>query len=147
MVDMAMDATVGYQAQQVQGPAQRGGAPGGGGQGGVVEKRAVRDGIVDQDQILANDTAGAQGDVPHLGVTHLAIRQPHGPSRGLQGGMGVASEVAIQLGRACQGDGVVGLGGVDPEAVENDEQGGSARYSGPVGHLRDSRLDWGPGQG
>ena len=140
MADMAMDAPVGDQAQQMQGPAQFGGAPGGGGQGGIVEEGAVRDGVVDQHQVLANDTTRAQGDVPHLGVAHLAVRQTHGPARGLQGSVGIEGEVAIQLGRARQGDGVVGLGGVDPEAVENDEQDGSARYIGPVGHLRDSRL-------
>ena len=57
----------------MQRPALRRGAAGGGDQDLVAEEGAIGDGIIDQHQILANHAAGAQGDVPHLGIPHLAI--------------------------------------------------------------------------
>ena len=126
------------QPQQMQGPALGRGPAGGGDQDLVTVEGVIGDGVIDQDQVLADHAPGTQGDVPHLGIAHLAIGQSYRPSRGLQAGMGIEGEIAVEMGCARQGDGIVRLGGIDAETIQDHQQDGTAGDSGPVGHYQDS---------
>ena len=73
MVDVAVHPAVRHQTHQVDRAPLGGRGLDGGDERRVLEKAAVGDGVVDQDQVLANGAAGAQGHVADLGVAHLPV--------------------------------------------------------------------------
>lgn len=78
----------------------------------VAGKLALLDGLVNADDVLPDDTAGANVQVADLGVAHEALRQTDGEGGGLElseasGGLG---EI-VHHGGVCVGDGIAVLGG------------------------------------
>ena len=52
--------------------------------------------------------------------------------------MGVEGEIVVEPGGARQGDGIVRLGGIDAETIQDHQQNGAAGNGGPVGHCQNS---------
>ena len=73
VVDMAVDATIGTKADQVECLAAGHQAVGQGIELRVVVDAAVAHGLRDPHQLLADHTSSADGEVPDLGVAHLAV--------------------------------------------------------------------------
>ena len=73
-------------------------------------KGAVLDRLVDAQQILLDDGAGAEVQVPDLRVPHLPLGQPDGLAPGGQRGVGVGAPELVEDRRIRQLDGVPGAG-------------------------------------
>ncbi len=117
---LGVDATVGYEADEVEGVAAVGDVHGFE-EGGVGEELAGVDGVVDAGDVHADDAAGAEVEVADFAVAHLAVGQADVVVAGVDEGVGVLAEEAVVGGLAGEGDGVaVGFGAVAP-AVENGE--------------------------
>ncbi len=86
-----------------------------------LEERTVGDGRIDPGQLLQHRPAGAEVQMPDLGVAHLAGRQPYGPVRSLERRVRPAGEEASPAGHvgSCNRVGVAFP--ADPEAVQDDE--------------------------
>ena len=104
MRDMAVDAAVGHQAHEVDGAPVGHGAVDRLAQHGVARERAVLDRQVDPGELLVDDPAGADVEVPDLGVAHLPLGQPDGQPgardrrpwvRARRGGRGSASSASV----------------------------------------------------
>jgi hypothetical protein len=57
----------------------------------------------------------------HLGVAHLAVRQPDRLARRLQRRVRVLGPKAVEDGRLSELDGIAGTGRCEPPPVEDDE--------------------------
>ena len=121
MSHVAVHAAVGDESQKMH----RGAAPDGLGEGvlehAVHEERAVLDGLGDARQVLVDDAAGTDVQVPHLGVAHLARRQPHGRARGVERAVRVRGAQTVERGRARQADSVAGTIGRLTPAVHDHQ--------------------------
>ena len=107
MVNMAVNAAIGAESQQVQGAIavhqtfcevlkNLGGL-----------ELVLADGVADPHQLLANDPTCTDGEVPHLGVAHLLIRQPHMGPTGLDQRVRVGVPESFHHRRVALADGVV----------------------------------------
>ena len=130
LIDVAVHAPIRDQAHQVDRPTGGGGLAGGGGQDRIREEAPIRDGGIDQDQVLLDHPAATQAHVSDLGVAHLSVRQADGQPGGQEGAVRKARVVLVELGRLGDGDGVVGLARIEPEAVQDDEDHRAARCLG-----------------
>ena len=74
---VAVHAAIGQQAHQVQGAAVLLTVLHGLQQGGVLEKGAVLNLLRNPGQLLVNDAPGSHVQMAHLGIAHLAFRQPY----------------------------------------------------------------------
>ena len=96
MLDVAMDATIGENAGEVQRgtvnfSSGHGTAPGLG-----LPNRAVGKGCFDACSALGDNLASAHGVVADFGVAHLPGRQAYSSARGLQGHCLAGGDSAIQ---------------------------------------------------
>ena len=77
---------------------------------------------VDPRQVLHHDAAGAEVQMPDLGVAHLPVGKPHGqPGRG-QGGRRIPLPERVEHGRRGQRDCVARAVRREPPAVEHDQR-------------------------
>ena len=77
VIDMAVHPAIGAETHQVQ-TATIGQQPIGQGiEGGIAAERAVPNGLADSYQFLADDPAGADGEMANLGIAHLIVGQAH----------------------------------------------------------------------
>src|SRR4051812_5437897 len=79
------------------------------------------DGIADPHQLLLYHPAGADVQVPDLGVAHLSVRQPDIAARGVQEGMRAALPELREGRGPGEADGIVGLIFTPAEAVEDNQ--------------------------
>ena len=80
--------------------------------------------LADAHQLLADDAAGADGQMTDLGITHLPVREPDGTAAGFDQSMGVGMPEGIHHGGVSSPDGVVTvLTGVTP-AIQNGQHNG-----------------------
>ena len=86
--------------------------------------RAAR--AVDACELLMDDAAGADVQMPDLGVAHLALRQADRLAGRLKA-RALAREQLIEKRRARKRDGVAGTCGRKPEAVHDDEAHGKRK--------------------
>jgi len=56
---------------------------------GTLEQLPVADALVDAGEVLVDDPAGAQVQMPHHGIPHLPLRKTDGFAAGGEGGAGV----------------------------------------------------------
>ena len=77
MVNVAVDAAIGAEPQQVQGAITAHHPFGKLLQHFGGFELVVANGVADSHQLLSNNSPSADGEVPHLGVAHLLIRQTH----------------------------------------------------------------------
>ena len=87
----------------------------------VLEQLARLDGPVHPHEVLEQDAARADRQVPHLGVAHLALRQADGGARRGELGMRVVPPQPVEDGRLGELDRVTGARRRDSPAVEDDE--------------------------
>ena len=105
---VAVHAAVGDEAQQVQRGASSHRLRERVLEHAVGEERAILDGLGDAREVLVNDAAGADVQVPDLGVAHLARRQPHGRPRGLKRAVRVRGQQTVERGGTRLADGIAG---------------------------------------
>ena len=72
------------------------------GEHGVVEQRAVLDRQVDARELLVDDAAGADVEVPDLGVAHLPLGQPDGEPGARERRPRAAREQPVEVGRVAR---------------------------------------------
>ena len=125
VVDVRVHAAVRDEARDVQDAAPVARRGDGRPQRRVERERAVRHGVADAHQVLRDDAAGSEVEVPDLGVAHLTLGQAHGTTRGDQRGVRIALPERVEHRRASERHGVSGLRGRESEAVEHDERDGS----------------------
>ena len=127
VIHRRVHAALGDQTQQVEAArvARRGA---GVAQHLVLGEGAVLDRVVDALEVLGHDLAGAQVQVAHLRVAHLALGQAHGGAPRGQLGVRVLLPQLVEHRRVGQLDGVARPGLGQPPAVQ-DDQG-----DGRVGH-------------
>ena len=106
-------------------------------QRGVLEEGPVLDRAVDPLQVLVEHAAGADRQVPDLGVAHLAGREADRLARRLQGRVRVLGPEAVEDGRLGQVDRVPRPWRRAAPAVEDDE-----RYEARLRSLRTARAAW-----
>ena len=119
VVDVAVHSAIGAEPNQVKGLAIGEQLVGQGVEGWIGGNAAVLDGLANPHQFLANNPARTNGEVPYLGVAHLAIRQANGPTTGFNQGVGIGMPKGIH-DRCCRGtDGVMGFLMAVAPAIEN----------------------------
>src|SRR5436190_6368657 len=112
-----MDAAVRHEAEQVDAPSPLERAL----EGGAVEEGSILDRLVHAHQILVEPAAGADRQVPDLGIAHLPRRQPDGLARGHERRVRVLAPEPVEDRRLGQLDGVARPLRGAPPAVEDDE--------------------------
>src|SRR2546421_577994 len=91
----------------------------------VLEELAAFDRLVHAHEVLEEDAARADREVPDLGVAHLACRQADGLAGSLELPVRIVAPEPVEDGRLGELDRVSRPGWSDPPAVEDDE-----RYEG-----------------
>ena len=90
----------------------------------VLGERAVLDRGVDPRQVLGDDRAGPQVEMPDLGVAHLPLGEPDArPHRG-QRGVGMLLPQLVEDRRLRQRDRVAGPGLSEPPAIQHHQADG-----------------------
>jgi hypothetical protein len=97
------------QAQQVQAAAFGHAGVGEPGPGRPHGEIALFQAARDADQVLVDDAAGADGQVPDLAVAHLPVGQAHVQAAGAQGGEGVVAQQRLVEPRMGADDRVADL--------------------------------------
>jgi hypothetical protein len=90
-------------------------------QRGIAEERAVDDRRGHARVLLQHALAGSDVEVSHLGVAHLALRQPDRWPRRLELRVWPLTCEAVQMRRGGQRDGVGLAAWIDPPAVHHDQ--------------------------
>jgi hypothetical protein len=129
MVLVGVDATGGDEAHQMAGTAVGLQASDHGGEGRVAGQAAVDDGLADSRQFLHDDPAGADVEVPDLGIAHLAFGQADIEARCAQEGVRPAHQ-QVECRGVGLADGIVMLVFAPSPAVEDDEHDGTGRRGG-----------------
>ncbi len=119
MFQVAVDAAVGQEAQQVQGSPRRN-AVHSYSQARVGKESPGLNVLADSGQVLIDHPAGADIQVPHFRVAHLTGGQAHLAAAGSQEGSGISAVQLINIRRVSSQDGIACLGPNAP-AVHNDQ--------------------------
>ncbi len=127
---VGVDAARADEADQVEPPVGPGRARAGLEERRALEERAVGDGGVDARQVLQHGPPGAEVQVAHLRVAHLAGGQPDGVFRGAERGMGPVAPQRAPGRHVRGGDGVRRGIPPDPEPVEDDQDDGARTRRG-----------------
>ena len=93
---------------------------------GIVDHGVIADGAgaashVDARELLMHHTAGADVEMPHLGVAHLTVWKAHGLSRGFKLGVRAGFEQLVEHRRGCQRHGVARTRWRQAQAVHDDQ--------------------------
>jgi len=125
MAIVGMDAARTDQAHQVQAPLHIGGAPYGREQHRVAREGTIGHGGVDTGQLLQDDSTGAQVEVAHLAVAHLAGRQADRLTRGVKRGVRPAAQQCPPSRHLRRRDSVYLRIATQAESVEHDDDDGT----------------------
>ena len=87
----------------------------------VLQQRVVAAGVVDLHQILVDDPAAADIEVPHLAVAHLALRKAHILAAGGEVAVRISGSQGVDFRRAGGIDGIGGIGRAFSPAVEDHQ--------------------------
>ena len=99
MADVAVDATVGQQAAQVQGTVVLQNVVHGIVERIVIEKAALLDGFCNFRQLLIDDAPSADVQVADLGISHLPFWKAYSKAAGLQLRVGPVGKQTVKIGR------------------------------------------------
>jgi len=127
--DVAVDAAVGEQSHQVDGPALTHSAVDRLEEHGVRVDGAVGDREIDPREFLIDHAAGSDVEVTDLRVAHLVFRQPHVLPGAGHGRPGEALEEPVQGGSVRERHGVAGTRRRKAVAVHDHEQ---SRQTQPI---------------
>src|SRR5215210_702167 len=122
VVEVRVDAALRDEAEQVDGRPSLARALEGTGERPVREERAVANRRVQTLQVLEEDPSGADREMAHLRVAHLAGRQPDGLAGGREPRVRVLAPDAVEHRRPRELDRVSGTRRRAPPAVEDDER-------------------------
>ncbi len=84
--------------------------------------------LVDARQVLLDDRARAEVEVPDLAVAHLALGQPDGPAAGGQLRVRIARPEVVEDGRLGERDALPGPSGATPQPSSTTRQPRGRRY-------------------
>ena len=92
----------------------------------IVDHGVIADGAgaashIDTRELLMHHAAGADVEMPHLGVAHLTLRQAHGLSRGFELCVRACFEQLIEHRRGCQRHGIARTRRRQAQAVHDDQ--------------------------
>ena len=122
MLLVGMDAAIGEQADQVQGPLAFAGVVHGLGDGWEVGELIVDDEGIDAGDVHADYAAGADVEMADFTVAHLAVGQADEVLTGADEGVGVFREQLVVGGLAGQRDGVgFGPGAIAPSVEDGED--------------------------
>lgn len=107
MADVAVDAAIGAEPEQMEGAALTQQPISQLVQGRVGRQAAIAYGLADPHQLLTDDPAGANREMAHLRIAHLAVRQTHLSAAGLNQGVGIGLPEGIHHRCAGRMDRVV----------------------------------------
>ena len=130
--DVAVDAAVGQQAEDVQRAVPLLAVVHGLNIGLILKEGAVLNGLGDPGQILEHHPARADVGVTHLGVAHLPLRQAHVHAGGRQLAAGVLGKDLVQVGGTGGGNGVAGLVAPQAKTVHDNEGSRCFTHSLPL---------------
>ena len=140
---VAVHAAARHQTHEVQRAAAAGGLGARLLEHAVGEEVAVGDRLADAREVLVDDAAGADVEMPDLGVAHLARRQPHRRAGCLEGAVRVRGQQPVEDGSGGQAHGVAGTGGRAAPAVQDHEHDrplhAARRREGRVAGVRGQR--------
>ena len=122
VVEVRVDASLGDEAEQVNVPSTLPCPCESADERGVVEEGAVPDREVDPHQVLEEHAAGADREVPHLGVPHLAGGQADGLARGGERRVWEQAPEGVEDRRLGEVDGVPRARRGEAPAIEDDER-------------------------
>ena len=129
VLDVAVHAAVGEQAEDVQGAIVRLGVVHGLEIGGVLKEAAVGDGVGYLGQVLEHDAARADVRVTDLAVAHLPFGQADVQAGSGEAGIGASAEQLVHDGGLSQVDGVAVVGLAYTVTVEDYQSYGFNRVS------------------
>ena len=119
MIDVAVNTTIAEQPHQVQGTVLFFCMPQRIQQHLVFKETAFFDGMGNQGQVLINDPARPDVEMPYFRIPDLTCRQPHIFPAGFQLCVGIIRKVAVQVrGTGCRRR-IVRAGRGDAPAVQN----------------------------
>ncbi len=124
VVLVAVHATGGEQAHEMERAVDRLRGGTGGAQFGIGEEAAVLDGRIDAGEVLVDDPAGAEVHVPDFGVAHLPVRQADEAALGVDQRMRVASQQGVPVRQRRLREGIVGRVFAVAPAVEDEQYDG-----------------------
>ena len=92
----------------------------------IVDHGIIADGAgaashVDTRELLMHHAAGADVEMPHLGVAHLTLRKAHGLSRGFELGVRAGFEQLSEHRRGCQRHGIARTRWRQAQTVHDDQ--------------------------
>lgn len=90
----------------------------------ILEKRAIRDSLVDAGEILGQQAARPQMQMPHLGISHLLVRQADYAAGAIQQGVAASCPQAVPIRRFSQCDRVAGFRFPVTKSVKNKKHDG-----------------------
>ncbi len=137
MILVAVNASVGKQAEDMHGLACTRCLIDGGANGGVLEELAVADGFGDLREVLVHNAARAQVHVAHFGIAHLPVRQTHIHAAARDESVRLAGEQAVIDWLVGGVDGIELRIVAVSEAVENDQYQGFGRGGHVSGSLHE----------
>ena len=129
MAQVAVDAAVGDQTQQVEGASLRARPVHRGPVGGVFKKCAVFNGAADAGQVLEHHPARADVGVAHLAVADLSFGKAHVQPGGGEGRVGAGGKQRVQFRGLRLIDGVGLILFAQAEAVQDEQNCGGAHQS------------------
>ncbi len=124
VVDVRVNTPVGDEAEQMDVAAALSRAPERGSERAVLRERAVLDREAHAREVLEQDPARPDREVPHLRVPHLSHWKPDRLTGGGERRVRIAIPQRVEGGRARELDGVSRPGRGDPPAVQDDEDDG-----------------------
>jgi hypothetical protein len=128
VVDVAVDTAVGAQTQEMKGAPTLEKAIGELVEGRILGDAAVADRLADAHQFLADDSAGTDGEMPHLGIPHLPVGQADRSAARLDHRVGIGVPEGIHHGCGGLPDGIVtSLREISPAIEDGENHGGHRR--------------------
>jgi hypothetical protein len=121
MVDVRVNASIGYQADQMKTPTFNTGVSEGLPQHGVALQTTLSDGLVDAGQFLPHDAPRTDIEVAYFGVAHLPLGQTYGFAMRGQGTARAAAPKPIRKRRASPANGIGLRFAADGPSVQNNQ--------------------------
>ena len=88
----------------------------------ILLDRTIGTSHVDAAELLVHDAPGADIEMTHLGVSHLALRQANVGAACPQGRFGACGKELVDIGLVGERDGVAGARLRQPKAIHDCEQ-------------------------
>ena len=118
VLNVAVNAAVGQKPHKMQSAAALLGVLHGGNEGGIFEKFTIVNGLCDARQRLIDNSARADIGMPHLGISHLPLRQTHVHSGGADNRHGALRLNSVKVRHFCGANGVAVVAFAVPEPVK-----------------------------